>query len=256
MKLLVLADLHLDAYTDIDATRALAEAIRETGRQADGLVIAGDLAESASRTWPHALRWLGRLYPPERTVLLPGNHDYHGENIDRLDTRLARICAQAGCGFAQGRVLACGDIRLLAATLWTDLRLFQSRGEEAVAESLRQARQGMPDYVPGRIMTGRPERGLRPEDSAAIHRTQKAWLTAELAQPWPGRTVVVTHHCPSPELSGPVSPLSPCFASDLDDLIDRFRPAAWLFGHTYPPAGRGPGSGRHAAAQCLARLRA
>ncbi len=29
--------------------------------------------------------------------------------------------------------------------------------------------------------------------------------------------------------------LSPCFASDLDDLIDLYRPAAWIFGHTHWP---------------------
>ena len=32
--------------------------------------------------------------------------------------------------------------------------------------------------------------------------------------------------------SGKMTALSPCFASDLDDL---YRPAAWIFGHTHWP---------------------
>lgn len=33
-----------------------------------------------------------------------------------------------------------------------------------------------------------------------------------------------------------MTPLSSCFASDLDGLIDRHRPAAWIFGHTHRSA--------------------
>ena len=39
-----------------------------------------------------------------------------------------------------------------------------------------------------------------------------------------------------------MTPLSPCFASDLDDLMDRYRPNAWISGHTHRSADlRAPG---------------
>lgn len=48
--------------------------------------------------------------------------------------------------------------------------------------------------------------------------------------------MVVTHHAPSAVVAEPVTPLTPCFASDLDAEIERFRPDVWLFGHTHRPA--------------------
>lgn len=57
-------------------------------------------------------------------------------------------------------------------------------------------------------------------------------LTWEIAKPWPGQTIVVTHHAPSAAVPGPLSELSPAFASDLDDWIDAHRPDYWFFGHT------------------------
>lgn len=128
-----------------------------------------------------------------------------------------------------------GDTRILMATLWTDIRLFEAEGETAVEDSMWNARM-MPDYGFGTILTGASERELEPEDTVAVHERQKSWLISELAKPWSGKTVVITHHAPSAAVAGAMTPLSPCFASDFDDLIDRYRPDAWIFGHTHRPA--------------------
>lgn len=47
---------------------------------------------------------------------------------------------------------------------------------------------------------------------------------------------MVTHHAPSGAVAGEMTPLSPCFASDLEVEIERFRPDLWLFGHTHRAA--------------------
>jgi predicted phosphodiesterase len=232
MKLLVLADLHLDEISDRDLLDHLGDEIRDAARGVEALIIAGDLAEVAARKWPHALRWLGSLVPAARTVLIPGNHDYYGENLSTVDAELDRICSEAGCRFGQCQRLEIGDVRILMTTLWTDMRLFAAAGDAAVAEALWNARK-MPDYGYGSIVIGSPERELKPQDTVRVHQTQLGWLTAELAQPWSGKTVVVTHHAPSGSVAGPITPLSPCFASDLDALIDRYRPDLWVFGHTH-----------------------
>ncbi len=237
MKILVLADLHLDELTDQDFRQRLGEAICDTGHQAEALIIAGDLTDRASKNWPDAIRWLGTLYPTLKTVIMAGNHDYYGDNIDRAETVLDQICKGAGCAFGQRRSMVLGDTRILMTTLWTDMRLYEAeRGEASVQEVMRQARQVMPDYGYGNIVIGAPERELRPKDTIALHEHQKSWLISELAKPWSGKTVVITHHAPSASVAGGMTALSPCFASDLDDLIDRYRPAAWIFGHTHRPA--------------------
>lgn len=233
MKLLVLADLHVDEILDRDYLVCLGEAIKHVGQEAELMIIAGDLTDAAANKWPSALRWLGTLYPPAKTIILPGNHDYYDGNISTLDQKLDHVCRAAGCAFGQCRRLVQGDVRILMTTLWTDMRLYEAEGEEAVADSIWHARQMMPDYGYGVITVGDAERPLLPEDTIALHRKQRDWLMSELARPWGGRTVVVTHHAPLATVAGAMTPLSPCFASDLDTDIDRFRPDAWLFGHTH-----------------------
>jgi predicted phosphohydrolase len=169
-------------------------------------------------------------------VIIPGNHDYYGGNLSLLDARLDRICHEAGCAFGQCRRLVQGDVRILMTTLWTDMLLYEAEGEGAVADSIWHARQMMPDYGYGVITVGAPERLLLPNDTIATHRKQRAWLTSELARPWKGRTVVVTHHAPSAAVAGSMTPLSPCFVSNLEAEIDTYRPDLWLFGHTHRPA--------------------
>lgn len=49
-----------------------------------------------------------------------------------------------------------------------------------------------------------------------------------------GDTVVVTHHAPHLEATGPHrTELDPAYASDLADLIEHHAPALWVFGHTH-----------------------
>lgn len=235
MHLLVLADLHLDEVTDPHHLAALADAIGEAGKGADLMILAGDLAENAARNWPEVLRWLGRLYPSAQTIVVPGNHDYYGGNLSTLDGELDRICKEAGCRFGQCLRTDLGDVRILATTLWTDLQLFAARGTRVFEDTLWQA-QKMPDYGDGAIGFGSPERRLWPEDTTRIHAAQKAWVMGELSIPWSGKTVVITHHAPSASVAGPITPLSPCFASNLEAETEQYRPAAWLFGHTHRPA--------------------
>lgn len=235
MKILVLADLHLDEITDRDLLHRLGEEIHHAGHEADALIIAGDMSEHAAHKWPSAIRWLGTHFLSTKTVILPGNHDYYSGNLDTLDADLDRICREAGCAFGQCGRRALGDTRILMTTLWTDLRLFEAEGEAAVENSIWNARM-MPDYGYGAILVGDPERELEPEDTVAVHEQQKSWLISELAKPWSGQTVVITHHAPSAAAAGAMTPLSPCFASDLDELIERYRPDAWIFGHTHRAA--------------------
>lgn len=238
MKILALADLHLEHIRDQDHLLRLSEAIEYVSQDADLMIIAGDLAEAASNTWPSALRWLASSYPSAKTVIIPGNHDYYGGNLSILDRQLGRICSAAGCVFGQCRRLVQSDVRILMTTLWTDMQLYEVQGEEAVADSIWRARQMMPDYDHGMITVGEPERLLYPEDTIATHHMQRRWLMSELARPWEGKTVVVTHHAPSASVAGPMTSLSPCFVSALDAEIEAFCPDFWLFGHTHKSAER------------------
>jgi Icc-related predicted phosphoesterase len=71
-------------------------------------------------------------------------------------------------------------------------------------------------------------------DALREHETSRAWLASELAQPYVGKTVVITHHGPHalsvhPRYVG--DPTNAAFVSDLSDLLRG--PDLWLHGHVH-----------------------
>ncbi|MDF3606605.1 metallophosphoesterase [Paracoccus sp. DMF-8] len=223
MTILITADLHLDlwAHAGRDPFAGTLPVLRDL----DALIIAGDLANDPQRNWPWALTRIVRLVSPARVWVIPGNHDYYGATLD--DGPLDELAKAAGVSLAQKLVLTFGRCRLLCCTLWTDFALL---GDPAIA--MERAALAMPDY--DRIFRAGGDL-ISPEDTVEIHRDHLDWLTREIARPWPGQTVIVTHHAPSAAVSGPLSQLSPAFASDLEGWIEAHRPDCWFFGHTHRP---------------------
>jgi hypothetical protein len=122
------------------------------------------------------------------------------------------------------------DVRILGCTLWTDFCL---RGNSVL--SAVEASRNMNDFR-GAIYLDGDFGPFRPEDSIDLHRRSVEWLDRELAKPFAGKTLVVTHHSPHPKCEHrfyATSPLSPAFCSDLGWLIERHQPALWISGHTH-----------------------
>lgn len=229
MRILVTGDWHLDHW--LQAGRdPLAMLPPEFWASLEALIITGDLAEKPKTRWPKMLARLGHHIDPARIHVLPGNHDYWQHRIDG-DDRLAALCHAAGAQFAQQAEITLGDTRFLCCTLWTDLAL---HGDPAGAARIL-ARE-MNDYRHIRH-AGAGYRRLRPEDTARIYAGHRAWLADRLAAPFPGRSIVITHHCPHPGLIGTApAPTDPAYGSDLRALIAEGQPDVWFFGHTHHPA--------------------
>ncbi len=92
------------------------------------------------------------------------------------------------------------------------------------------ALQSMPDFSCIDWFGG----DFTPEQSIALHRASRDWLAEQLARPHDGPTLVVSHHAPSalsipPQFVG--NPLSPAFASNLDELVAQAD--YWLHGHVH-----------------------
>lgn len=187
MPILAIADLHLDMWLQLgrDPLTALSSDLLGS---VDALIIAGDLSNKPKVRWPHMIRHLARYVPAECTQVLPGNQDYYDHVLDG-DDRLAEICTEAGANFAQESVIVVGDTRVLSCTLWTDFALHGNPGRAMMA-----AERDMNHYRYLRLSAGL--RRIRPFDIAYIHADHRVWLEEQLAVPFPGKTVVVTHHCP------------------------------------------------------------
>lgn len=68
------------------------------------------------------------------------------------------------------------------------------------------------------------------------HQESRAFIEAALATPYHGKTIVLTHHAPSPRSLHPKftgHPSNAGFASDLTELILATDPDLWVHGHVY-----------------------
>lgn len=212
MRIQLLSDLHLGF-----------DPFHPPSSDSDVLVLAGDIDAGLGGVRCAAEWAVGRP-----VIYLAGNHEYYGEAIPRHTQRLAAECAATGVHFLENRAVEIGGVRFLGCTLWTDFDLF---GHPAAG--MAAAQEGMNDFRKIRVS---PEfRRLRPRDLAALHAVSLRWLVERLDEPYPGRTVVVTHHAPSLRSCRPEvreHPMTPAFASNLEPLLDG-RAALWLHGHTH-----------------------
>ncbi len=223
MKILVTADLHFEHWRH--DRQNLSDAMRPVLEEVDALVIAGDVSSDPLRTWPAFLGWLREMIDLDKVWITPGNHDYYDWHLQG-DAELRKIVENRGAHFAQKEVLEFDKVRFLCCTLWGNFELNRD-----VEGAVAAARRRMNDYL--LIQKARGGSRITPEDTIKVHRDHLEWLTAAIKIPHKGRTVVVTHHAPSPGIGGPLGPLSPAFCSNLDDWILMHRPDAWLSGHTH-----------------------
>lgn len=243
-RIAVLADLHWDSYARVGTNPIDAhDFLYDLTSGLDALIIAGDFANGPPQVWQTALCEMKQHLTIEHIYILPGNHDYYLHGLDG-DAALARHAHEAGAKLIQKRELRHGDTRFFCCTLWTD---FELSGYSALSK--RVAQRGMQDYqritkadpeqVPLSAEVVEPQRRvpITPEDTQAVHVDHRRWLEAALGTPHfageLGRTAVVTHHGPHPAVAGEMDALTAAFHSDLSDLIQRYQPDVWFFGHSH-----------------------
>jgi predicted phosphodiesterase len=215
LRLLIASDLHLEF-----------EPLEVPNSGVDLAIYAGDLANGTD-----GLDWAIAQGLP--AIYVPGNHEYYHQRV--LQFRAALKARAAG---SQVRVLdndvaeisvAGRTLRVIGSTLWTDFDLYEGGRDKA----MKVATKLMYDFrhvelAPGRI--------LDPETTREWHARACRFLEIELAKPFAGTTLVVTHHAPSERSNPPRhhgSPLTPAFCSHRDALVARSGAALWVHGHTH-----------------------
>lgn len=214
MKIGILSDLHLPAY-----------GMRPHPAQAgDVMILAGDISVGLG-----GIAWAETVFTCPIIYVL-GNHEYYGQDMDALDSRMPQRVAGTNITVLRDATTVIDGVRFIGATLWTDFELF---GTPVV--SAHFARSGMNDY---RVI-GKDGGALMPTDTRALHLASRAYLERTLAEPFAGKTVVVTHHAPSLKSVAPRfkdDPFTPCFASDLESLVASSGAVLWIHGHVHDSA--------------------
>jgi Icc-related predicted phosphoesterase len=194
---------------------------------ADVVVLAGDIL-----TEHYGLGWARSRFPDLPIIYVMGNHEYYDAHYERVLERARTEAADLGIHLLENDQAVIGGVRFLGATLWTDFEV--ENGNPQVPDSayaMWYAKRSMTDFRIIRYRGGI----LSPQATRELHLISKHWLMERLAEPFDGKTVVVTHHLPhrsSIDQQFHRNPLNPAFASHMPELV-RSPVNLWIHGHTH-----------------------
>jgi predicted phosphodiesterase len=221
LRLHVLSDLHLE--------RAPLNHPNGTAAEADVLVLAGDIDRGTS-----GIAWARERAAGRPVLYVAGNHEFYGHALPALLDELRTAAAGSPVHLLEDGELVLGGVRFLGCTLWSD---FEFAGSDQRERSMLLCERLVRDYA--HIRSDGAGQLLTAGDTLARHRQSRRWLAERLADPFPGATVVVTHHAPAirgrPEGSV-LRAVAGAFASDVTDLMGADRVALWIYGHTHRAA--------------------
>ncbi|HTJ93094.1 MAG TPA: metallophosphoesterase [Pararobbsia sp.] len=214
MKFQVASDLHLEQFAAFPGFRVI-----EPAPGADALILAGDVHSHAE-----AIRAFDNW--PVPVIYVHGNHECWRGEYDGIVDQIRGAAHGAGIHFLERSAVEFGTVRILGACLWTDY-LWGGQTESAMKEAARE----MQDHT----FIGLGDDALfTPESAREAHRRTREWFETELARPFDGKTVVVTHHGPHPlsihpRYEGEI--VNAAFVSDLTPLLEHVD--LWVHGHVH-----------------------
>lgn len=236
MKIQLLSDLHLESNPHLQI---------EPAPDADLLVLAGDIGSYQTRKdgsqLPEPDWGLQRFSPlpqfagwPVPVLFVPGNHEYDALDFDEAHEAMRRTCDRLGLVWLERAQWQHAGVRFVGTTLWAD---FDALAHGLPPTEALKAREKAFRAANFYLRTMATQRGGALFDASAMREQAllcQQWLADALAQPFNGRTVVVTHFAPSLRSADPRYGLTPGtagFCNTLDPLLSHAD--LWLHGHLH-----------------------
>ncbi len=220
MRILVLSDLHNEFGEFVSKTP-----------DCDIVVLAGD-TDLGSR----GAKWALEKFKGVPVVYICGNHEFYGKKMYKVHQQLEQITEkESSFHFLENNQIVLNQVRFLGCTLWTDFTLY---GEDRVQEATYEAKQLMTDFRRIRLGKQQNYRKLKPRDTQLFCCRSARFLEEQLSVPFDGITVVVTHHAPSPQSLPGISKadvINAAYCSNLEWLIEKYKPHYWIHGHIHQP---------------------
>jgi len=193
---------------------------------ADVIIIAGDIGVKSDTRY---IDWVLHETHGKPTVVVAGNHEAYLSTWQKCIRTWRNTTQGTHVHFLEREVAEINGTRFLGATMFTDYKLYGDR-----PASMNYAEIGLNDH---RMILLEPlyERFM-PSDALDINRLTRKFMQTELKKNYAGKTVVVTHHAPSPRcLTNTSHPdvLAPAYASDLEYMMARYEISAWFHGHLH-----------------------
>jgi predicted phosphodiesterase len=208
MKLHVLSDLHNEFSP-----------YQPTANGYDLVILAGDIDLKG-----RGVEWANETFDCP-VIYVCGNHEFYKGHIDHTLHEM-KEAALPHVRVLENETFIWNQTRFLCATGWTD---FSATGD--VADATGTALGRMNDFRV--ICVDDDFRRLHPSDLISRNHATYDWLAQELGKPFDGKTVVVTHHAPVPEVVGDkyeghlIAAYTNCWHALLE------KADLWIFGHTH-----------------------
>ncbi|MEO1110600.1 MAG: metallophosphoesterase [Pseudomonadota bacterium] len=227
-RFLVWSDLHDEFWEGFD--------LPDLSAPVDGVLIAGD-THTMGRHLDIPARAARKYNCP--VVVIWGNHEPYGSIWSELmadeERKLEELRAEGlDIRVLHGATTEVAGIRMIGATLWTDLKLYPPF--EYLARLMVSAY--MQDY---RTIRTTQQTRFTVDDMLERHCQDKAAVFEALSQPHAGPTIVMTHHLPVRQLIAlwrtigghDKRAMNNGFACDLWDVIKAYEIHTWVCGHSH-----------------------
>ncbi|WAR43507.1 metallophosphoesterase [Methylomonas rapida] len=184
---------------------------------ADVVIAAGDIG-----VFRQGVDWLKAIKKP--VVYVAGNHEFYNAEYNQVLAMLRQECAGSNIQFLEQDLWFFQGVRFLGCTLWTDLFVDGADKARAIGKTLNDFRK---------IRFHDDE--FNQNHFSELHQESRRWLEKQLAQPYAGRTVVVTHHAPTEWswIETPNALKKMAYCNDLKWLFHEYEIAAWFHGHVH-----------------------
>lgn len=185
----------------------------------DVLVLAGDVAPLEEKYFQ--LPFFGFCADNYQQVYwIPGNHEFYHQNLAAYPTTY-NIKLKSNLSLVNNVSVLHDGVNFAFTTLWSKISGVKNRDIE----------QRVADFE----CINLNNKKLRIADFNALHTASMAFLTDTL-KGQSRKTVVVTHHLPSPQCNFPAhnfSPINDAFCVDITEFVAQSQANFWIYGHSH-----------------------
>ena len=215
MRIQYASDLHIEFSDNNEFLR-----IKPLKPQAKILILAGDIVlfHGLSKHLDF-FRYCADNF--EQTYWIPGNHEYYHSDLSERSGSFTEAIFPNVMLLNNSKIIL-DDTTFIFSTLWSYIR----------PENAINVRSQLNDF---HLITNNESR-LTVDLFNQMHKDIKDYILQELQNVSTEKTVVVSHHVPTfshyPQ-KYIASIINDAFTVELSDIIERFQPDAWIYGHSH-----------------------
>lgn len=211
MKIQYISDLHLESHNNRMFFKKY-----PVQPCADYLVLAGDIIplnqiDQINFFLDHISQAFTKVF------WIPGNHEFYGSDYQSYQS--CNIPIRENVFLINNQSVLLEDYELICSTLWSNVDLNKRWFLQYHINDFKYIKN-QEDYIDA-------------FDYNAFHNDALSFLEHKLQTAIPSKTIVVTHHCPVTLSIPEQENFSSVYGSSLEDLIVKYQPLYWIYGHTH-----------------------